>query len=223
MKESGKNLTSYLLKRMRPSSLLPGQKSESVFIWGFISIWSWKNNVGWYHKCWLIYCIWMLVVKTINNHKESMTNRSWEAKRPHQKINDKTKKNFPNCSSFSPSFLNTNMEAFYRSLSDKGKKVPALKNVELICTIPCRSLLTPSYYHSFGITDNYIVFIEQPFKLDILKMATAYMRGVNWASCMKFSPDENVRSHFGYLFCLFLYFLSATQQRKKKANLCYTW
>uniref|UniRef100_A0A8C5H0D6 Beta,beta-carotene 15,15'-dioxygenase-like n=1 Tax=Gouania willdenowi TaxID=441366 RepID=A0A8C5H0D6_GOUWI len=81
------------------------------------------------------------------------------------------------------------------SEKDKDKKVPALKNVEVVCTVPCRSLLTPSYYHSFGITDNYIIFIEQPFKLDILKMATAYMRGVCWASCMKYFPEENTLIH----------------------------
>ncbi|XP_074549550.1 beta,beta-carotene 15,15'-dioxygenase [Halichoeres trimaculatus] len=81
------------------------------------------------------------------------------------------------------------------SQTDKQKNVPALKNAEVICTVPCRTLLTPSYYHSFGITDNYIIFIEQPLKLDILKMATAYMRGVNWASCLKFCPDENTLIH----------------------------
>ncbi|CAN9506137.1 unnamed protein product [Ophioblennius macclurei] len=77
----------------------------------------------------------------------------------------------------------------------KGKTVPALKNVQVVCSIPCRHLLTPSYYHSFGMTDNYIIFIEQPLKLDIVKMATAYMRGVSWASCMKFCPEENVLIH----------------------------
>ncbi|XP_066503498.1 beta,beta-carotene 15,15'-dioxygenase isoform X2 [Hoplias malabaricus] len=98
------------------------------------------------------------------------------------------------------------------SIADKGKtkymifKVPAagkggsegspaLKNVETICTVPCRSLLTPSYYHSFGITENYLVFIEQPLKLDILKMATAYLRGVNWASCLKFHPEDDTLIH----------------------------
>ncbi|KAM7370044.1 hypothetical protein PAMP_011330 [Pampus punctatissimus] len=81
------------------------------------------------------------------------------------------------------------------SEKDKGKDVPALKNVEVICTVPCRSLLTPSYFHSFGMTDNYFIFIEQPIKLDILKMATAYMRGVNWASCLKFCPEENTLIH----------------------------
>ncbi|XP_071402888.1 beta,beta-carotene 15,15'-dioxygenase [Centroberyx affinis] len=81
------------------------------------------------------------------------------------------------------------------SETDKAKKGPALKNVEVICTVPCRSLLTPSYYHSFGMTDNYFIFIEQPFKLDILKMATAYMRGVNWASCLKYHPEDNTLIH----------------------------
>uniref|UniRef100_A0A671VQC2 Beta-carotene oxygenase 1 n=1 Tax=Sparus aurata TaxID=8175 RepID=A0A671VQC2_SPAAU len=78
---------------------------------------------------------------------------------------------------------------------DEGKNVPVLKNAEVVCSVPCRSLLTPSYYHSFGMTDNYFIFIEQPLKLDILKMATAYMRGVNWASCMKYCPDEDTLIH----------------------------
>uniref|UniRef100_A0A3B4AVD9 Uncharacterized protein n=1 Tax=Periophthalmus magnuspinnatus TaxID=409849 RepID=A0A3B4AVD9_9GOBI len=80
-------------------------------------------------------------------------------------------------------------------LPDKGTLSGALKKAEVVCTVPCRSLLTPSYYHSFGMTENYFIFIEQPFKLDILKMATAYMRGVNWASCLKFCPDENTLIH----------------------------
>ncbi|KAM4631221.1 beta,beta-carotene 15,15'-dioxygenase [Polymixia lowei] len=79
--------------------------------------------------------------------------------------------------------------------SQKDKDTPAMKNVEVISTVPCRSLLSPSYYHSFGMTDNYFIFIEQPFKLDILKMATAYMRGVSWASCLKYCPDENTLIH----------------------------
>ncbi|KAK3533663.1 hypothetical protein QTP70_024016, partial [Hemibagrus guttatus] len=67
---------------------------------------------------------------------------------------------------------------------------PALKNAEIMATVPCRSLLTPSYYHSFGMTENYFIFIEQPLKLDISKMATAYMRRVSWASCMKFQRED---------------------------------
>lgn len=68
-----------------------------------------------------------------------------------------------------------------------------LEHVEVLCSIASRSLFSPSYYHSFGITENYIVFLEQPFKMDILKMATAYIRGVSWGSCLTFHKEDVVR------------------------------
>uniref|UniRef100_A0A3B5L931 Uncharacterized protein n=1 Tax=Xiphophorus couchianus TaxID=32473 RepID=A0A3B5L931_9TELE len=80
------------------------------------------------------------------------------------------------------------------AVSPKGKTVPALKNVEAISTVSCRSLFTPSYCHSIGFTDNYIIFVEQPFKLDILKMATAYMRGVNCSFAVRSKLFLNVFS-----------------------------
>ncbi|KAK1330418.1 hypothetical protein QTO34_010607 [Cnephaeus nilssonii] len=98
------------------------------------------------------------------------------------------------------------------SIVDKGKtkyvifKIPAtapdrtkgkspLQHTEVLCSIPSRSLLSPSYYHSFGVTENYIIFLEQPFKLDILKMATAYIRGVSWASCLAFHREDKTYIH----------------------------
>ncbi|KAE8608289.1 hypothetical protein XENTR_v10011450 [Xenopus tropicalis] len=97
------------------------------------------------------------------------------------------------------------------SIGDKGKtkyilfKIPAkipdngkkslLKHAEVVCSIPSYRLLSPSYYHSFGLTENYVIFIEQPLKLDIVKLATAYFRGVNWASCITFNGDEKTWFH----------------------------
>ncbi|XP_042775314.1 beta,beta-carotene 15,15'-dioxygenase isoform X3 [Panthera leo] len=98
------------------------------------------------------------------------------------------------------------------SIMDKGKtkyvifKIPAtvpedakgknpLKHTEVFGSITSRSLLCPSYYHSFGVTENYIVFLEQPFKLDVLKMSTAYIRGVNWASCLAFHREDQTYIH----------------------------
>uniref|UniRef100_A0A673MH91 Beta,beta-carotene 15,15'-dioxygenase-like n=1 Tax=Sinocyclocheilus rhinocerous TaxID=307959 RepID=A0A673MH91_9TELE len=78
---------------------------------------------------------------------------------------------------------------------DKEKKKPALRKVELICSIPFHSTLYPSYFHSFGMTENYIIFVEQAFKLDILKLATAYFRDVNWGSCLKFDKDDITLIH----------------------------
>lgn len=88
------------------------------------------------------------------------------------------------------------VSSFFLNLCLEGeKKKSCLKHLEVMCSVPSRSLLHPSYYHSFGVTENYIVFIEQPFKLDIPKLATAYFRGVNWASCLSFHKDNKV------LFC----------------------
>lgn len=75
---------------------------------------------------------------------------------------------------------------------DRTKRKSPLQHTEVLCSIPARSLLSPSYCHSFGITENYIIFLEQPFKLDILKMATAYIRGVSWASCLHFHREDKV-------------------------------
>ncbi|XP_024918201.1 beta,beta-carotene 15,15'-dioxygenase isoform X2 [Cynoglossus semilaevis] len=78
---------------------------------------------------------------------------------------------------------------------DKENKVPALKKVEKVCSIPMRSSLFPSYFHSFGMTENFIVFVEQPFKLDIIKLGTAYFRGDNWGNCLKFDKDDITLFH----------------------------
>ncbi|XP_029373888.1 beta,beta-carotene 15,15'-dioxygenase [Echeneis naucrates] len=77
----------------------------------------------------------------------------------------------------------------------RGHTKPALRNVQQVCSIPFRSLLFPSYFHSFGMTENYIVFVEQPFKLDIVKLATAYFRGVSWGSCLRFDKDDTTLFH----------------------------
>lgn len=79
--------------------------------------------------------------------------------------------------------------------SDKEHKKPALRKVQQVCSIPFRSTLFPSYFHSFGMTEDYIVFVEQPFKLDIVRLATAYFRGVNWGSCLKFDKDDTTLFH----------------------------
>ena len=79
------------------------------------------------------------------------------------------------------------------SLEGGKKGLSPLKHMEVFCSIASRALLSPSYYHSFGVTESYIVFLEQPFRMDILKMATAYIRGVSWASCLAFHREDKVR------------------------------
>ncbi|KAE8277149.1 Beta,beta-carotene 15,15'-dioxygenase [Larimichthys crocea] len=79
--------------------------------------------------------------------------------------------------------------------SDPDNKKPALRKCQQICSIPFRSALYPSYYHSFGMTENYIVFVEQPYKLDMVKLATAYFRGISWGKCLRFDKDDITLFH----------------------------
>ncbi|XP_053710037.1 beta,beta-carotene 15,15'-dioxygenase isoform X4 [Synchiropus splendidus] len=72
--------------------------------------------------------------------------------------------------------------------SDANKS--ALKDVQHVSSFPFRSRRFPSYFHSFGMTENYIVFVEQPFKLDVLKLATAYFRDTHWGACLKFDKGD---------------------------------
>lgn len=72
----------------------------------------------------------------------------------------------------------------------------ALQNLQQICSIPFRSKLYPSYYHSFGMTENYIIFVEQAFKLDIMGLAMAYFRGHTWGKCLNYDQDDNVSKAF---------------------------
>ncbi|XP_056400753.1 carotenoid-cleaving dioxygenase, mitochondrial-like isoform X1 [Hyla sarda] len=52
-----------------------------------------------------------------------------------------------------------------------------LHGAEVICSIPASDKWNPSYYHSFGMTQNYIVFIEQPIKINVLKIITGNITG----------------------------------------------
>uniref|UniRef100_A0A4W4GB49 Beta-carotene oxygenase 1, like n=1 Tax=Electrophorus electricus TaxID=8005 RepID=A0A4W4GB49_ELEEL len=73
--------------------------------------------------------------------------------------------------------------------------IPALRKVEHICSIPFHSTLYPSYFHSFGMTENYIIFVEQALKLDIIRLTTAYIKGVSWGKCLKYDKDDITLFH----------------------------
>ncbi|XP_061381763.1 carotenoid isomerooxygenase-like isoform X1 [Danaus plexippus] len=47
--------------------------------------------------------------------------------------------------------------------------------VEVVHTVDSRWLLHPSYMHSFGITENYFIIIEQPLAISYLNSAVSYV------------------------------------------------
>ncbi|XP_070538077.1 carotenoid-cleaving dioxygenase, mitochondrial-like isoform X2 [Ptychodera flava] len=64
----------------------------------------------------------------------------------------------------------------------------------VLCSIPARGR-DPSYYHSFGMTDNYIVYLEQPLVVNVLKVLTAKIRGNALTNCMEYRPKNKAYFH----------------------------
>ncbi|TNN72525.1 Beta,beta-carotene 9',10'-oxygenase [Liparis tanakae] len=48
-----------------------------------------------------------------------------------------------------------------------------LEGAQILCSIAPAKKSHPSYYHSFAMTENYVVFIEQPIKMDLLKIVSS--------------------------------------------------
>ncbi|XP_076320434.1 carotenoid-cleaving dioxygenase, mitochondrial-like isoform X2 [Tachypleus tridentatus] len=50
-----------------------------------------------------------------------------------------------------------------------------------------------SYYHSFAITENYIILLEQPHLVNTLKLAASVVRGQALIDCMDWTPKEKTK------------------------------
>ncbi|XP_049897032.1 carotenoid-cleaving dioxygenase, mitochondrial isoform X1 [Epinephelus moara] len=61
--------------------------------------------------------------------------------------------------------------------SEKKDATETLEGAKVLCSIMPVNKSHPSYYHSFAMSENYIVFIEQPIKMDLLKIVTCNLRG----------------------------------------------
>ncbi|XP_021372548.1 beta,beta-carotene 15,15'-dioxygenase-like isoform X2 [Mizuhopecten yessoensis] len=77
-------------------------------------------------------------------------------------------------------------------------RVPAgsdFKDGKVVSTVKSRWKFNPGYYHSFSVTENYYVFVEQPLVINILKILTCRIRGISIPDCLDYWPDEKVIFH----------------------------
>ncbi|XP_016777475.3 carotenoid-cleaving dioxygenase, mitochondrial isoform X3 [Pan troglodytes] len=70
-----------------------------------------------------------------------------------------------------------------------------IHGAQVICSIASTEKGKPSYYHSFGMTRNYIIFIEQPLKMNLWKIATSKIRGKAFSDGISWEPQCNTRFH----------------------------
>ncbi|KAL7839286.1 hypothetical protein SRHO_G00259440 [Serrasalmus rhombeus] len=70
-----------------------------------------------------------------------------------------------------------------------------LNGAEILCSIPAASSRKPSYYHSFALSENYVIFIEQPIKLDLLKFMLHRVLGKSFHEVMSWEPQLETVFH----------------------------
>ena len=64
------------------------------------------------------------------------------------------------------------------------------KNARIVAEIPSRWKLHPSYMHTFGITENYFIIVEQPFTLSVPKIFKTQFTKKPMLSCLKWFPES---------------------------------
>ncbi|KAG7266196.1 hypothetical protein CRUP_012625 [Coryphaenoides rupestris] len=70
-----------------------------------------------------------------------------------------------------------------------------IERSELVVQLPSSEKFKPSYIHSFGMTENHFVFVEQPVKINLLKFLSSWsLRGTNYMDC--FESNEYMGTWF---------------------------
>ncbi|MEQ2268699.1 hypothetical protein XENORESO_011508, partial [Xenotaenia resolanae] len=70
-----------------------------------------------------------------------------------------------------------------------------LQGAKVLCSIVPANKSHPSYYHSFAMSENYVIFIEQPIKMDLLKIVTCKIRGKALNKGIYWDPNQETVFH----------------------------
>ncbi|XP_048368328.1 carotenoid-cleaving dioxygenase, mitochondrial isoform X3 [Sphaerodactylus townsendi] len=70
-----------------------------------------------------------------------------------------------------------------------------LQGAKILCTIQPENKMKPSYYHSFGMSENFVIFIEQPVKINLWKLIAARSLGRSFLDAVSWEPQHNTRFH----------------------------
>ena len=66
--------------------------------------------------------------------------------------------------------------------------------LQVVASIPCRHKHSPAFFHSFGLSDDYLIFIEQPLYADNADWKNGHQGGVASSSKrLRWKRNEMVR------------------------------
>ncbi|KAJ3644922.1 hypothetical protein Zmor_022620 [Zophobas morio] len=95
-----------------------------------------------------------------------------------------------------------------------GESSDMFTQAKIVAGIPAKWPLHPSYMHTFGVTDNYFILVEQPLAVSIGGMLAAKVANRPMASCFRWYQHEKTRinlisrktGNLAYKFCADAFF-----------------
>ncbi|KAF1764060.1 hypothetical protein GCK72_004006 [Caenorhabditis remanei] len=67
------------------------------------------------------------------------------------------------------------------------------EHTSMIGEIKCSEAFYPTYMHSFGMSENYLIMFESPIRIDIKKFVMRHFITTTYRDCMKWHEDKDVR------------------------------
>lgn len=64
------------------------------------------------------------------------------------------------------------------------------ENARVVAEIPTRWKLHPSYMHTFGVTENFFIIVEQPLTVSVPAVVKSQLTNEPMISCLKWFPDK---------------------------------
>ncbi|KAI8505055.1 Beta,beta-carotene 15,15'-monooxygenase [Branchiostoma belcheri] len=81
-------------------------------------------------------------------------------------------------------------------LPDEGERNNPTQKAYMVASVPQENKMRPSYFHSFGLTENYVVFVEQPMYINVWKlMFSKFTSGKAVSAAMEFDNSTPTRFH----------------------------
>ncbi|CEF69937.1 Carotenoid isomerooxygenase [Strongyloides ratti] len=88
---------------------------------------------------------------------------------------------------------------FTKTIPPKNKNIGEdednFKNTEIIGKILATNSLMPPYYHSFGYTDNYMILIDSPLRMNIKKVLGKKLTGISFRETFEWLENTNTYIH----------------------------
>jgi hypothetical protein len=81
-----------------------------------------------------------------------------------------------------------------------SKQRSMFEQASIICSIPARWPLHPAYMHTFGITDNYFVIVEQPLSVSVPAVIKSHFLNEPLIANLKWYQDQQVSYRHEHMF-----------------------